>query len=159
MEVTYEELQRSFGISSPRIAVAGLNPHAGEGGKMGREEVEVIIPAIEKLAEKGINVSGPFPPDTLYYRAASGEFDVVVSMYHDQGLIPLKLFHFDDAVNVTLGLPKVRTSVDHGTAYEIAPYFKANHRSMLNAIKVAISMVENRKRNEKIHQNKGSQRT
>ena len=148
IRVTDMEFRRSFGYSSPRIAVAGLNPHAGEGGKLGTEEKEIIEPVVKKLAQKGLSVRGPFPPDTLFYRAYKGEFDVVVSMYHDQGLIPLKLLHFDDAINVTLGLPKVRTSVDHGTAYDIAPLLKANHISMKNAILTAISMVENRRKYE-----------
>ncbi len=153
IRVTHREFIGSFGVNDPLIAVAGLNPHAGEGGKMGDEEVKVIIPAIEKLKKEGINVVGPFPPDTLFYRAVKEKFDVVVSMYHDQGLIPLKLLHFDDAVNVTLGLPKVRTSVDHGTAYDIAPLFRANHNSMISAIKTAIMMIRNRKKYE-IHQDK-----
>ncbi len=148
VRVVHEDFIRSFALKEPRIAVAGLNPHAGEDGRMGTEEMDVILPAIEKLKREGIAVYGPFPPDTLFYRAAKGEFDVVVSMYHDQGLIPLKLLHFDDAVNVTLGLPRVRTSVDHGTAYEIAPMLKANHLSMVNAIRTAILMIENRRRHE-----------
>ena len=119
-------------MRSPRIAVAGLNPHAGEAGKFGREEIEVIRPVIEQIEAEipgnlGVTktglyarISGPWPPDTVFHRAISGEFDAVVAMYHDQGLIPVKLAHFNEAVNVSLGLPIVRTSVDHGTAYDIA---------------------------------------
>jgi len=144
VRITNDELKKSFNLKSPKIAVAGLNPHAGEGGKMGTEEEELIIPVINELKEEGICVEGPFSPDTLYYWAYSGKYDVVVSMYHDQGLIPLKLVHFDDAVNVTLGLSKVRTSVDHGTAFNIANKFEANYKSMENAIYTAIEMVKNR---------------
>ena len=144
VKITNDEFKRSFGINNPRIAIAGLNPHAGEGGKMGAEERDIIIPAIKELKEEGVFAEGPFPPDTLYYWAYQGKYDVVVSMYHDQGLIPLKLVHFDDAVNVTLGLPKVRTSVDHGTAFDIASEFKANYKSMETAINTAIEMVNNR---------------
>ena len=113
------ELPR-FGVVAPRIAVAGLNPHAGEHGLFGREEETVIAPAIARCRERGIDVSGPFPADTLFVRARRGEFDVVVACYHDQGLIPVKLVAFGRAVNVTLGLPIIRTSVDHGTAFDIA---------------------------------------
>ncbi len=158
IKITHREFVISFGISSPRIGVAGLNPHAGEGGKLGREEIEVIAPVVEKMKKEGYNVMGPFPADTLFYRAFRGEFDVVVSMYHDQGLGPLKLVHFDDAVNVTLGLPKVRTSVDHGTAFDIAPLFRANPGSMKSAIATAIEMIRNRKKYE-VHKDKGSKGT
>src|SRR5262249_39219285 len=119
IELTARELPR-FGVSSPRIAVAGLNPHAGEHGLFGREEETAIVPAINACRERGLNVVGPLPGDTVFVRAHRGEFDVVIACYHDQGLIPVKLLAFGEAVNVTLGLPIVRTSVDHGTAFDIA---------------------------------------
>lgn len=109
-----------LGIVRPRIAVAGLNPHAGESGKFGREEIEIITPAIEQAQQAGLSVSGPWPGDTIFARAREGEFDIVVAQYHDQGLIPVKYLGLDEGVNVTVGLPFVRTSVDHGTAFDIA---------------------------------------
>jgi 4-hydroxythreonine-4-phosphate dehydrogenase len=127
-------------IESPRIAVAGLNPHAGESGMFGSEETEVIAPAIEEARGEGIPVSGPYPPDTVFYRASKGEFDIVVCMYHDQGLIPLKLLAFETGVNVTVGLPFVRTSPDHGTAYDIAWKGRADSKSMLEAIRLSVSL-------------------
>ena len=139
--ITHEALKKYFGLPDPRLAAAALNPHAGEGGLFGREEEEIIAPAVAQAQKEGIGLAGPFPPDTLFYRAASGEFDVVVAMYHDQGLIPFKLLHFTDGVNVTLGLPFIRTSVDHGTAYDVAGTGKADHRSMLAAIHLAADMV------------------
>lgn len=131
-----------LGIENPRIAVAGLNPHAGEGGIFGKEEKKEIIPAIEKARKKGINAIGPVPPDTLFHKAYKGEYDVVVSMYHDQGLIPLKMLSFGKAVNVTVGLPIIRTSVDHGTAYDIAGKGIADPSSLLEAIKLAVKLAE-----------------
>lgn len=131
---------RMLSIKEPHIAVSGLNPHAGEGGLFGDEEQEAIIPAVREARASGIPVSGPYPPDTIYYRAYRGEFDIVVSMYHDQGLIPLKLMAFETGVNVTLGLPFIRTSPDHGTAYDIAWQGKANPGSMSEAIKAAIRL-------------------
>lgn len=137
-----------LGIENPRIAVAGLNPHAGEGGIFGKEEKKEIIPAIEKARKKGINAIGPVPPDTLFHKAYKGEYDVVVSMYHDQGLIPLKMLSFGKAVNVTVGLPIIRTSVDHGTAYDIAGKGIADPSSLLEAIKLAVKLAEaKRKKN------------
>lgn len=127
-------------IEKPRIAVAGLNPHAGEAGMFGHEENDIIAPAIEKARGEGISAGGPYPPDTVYFRAARGEFDIVVSMYHDQGLIPLKLLAFESGVNVTVGLPIIRTSPDHGTAYEIAGKGKANPLSMIEAVRLALSL-------------------
>ena len=124
----------------PRIAVAGLNPHAGEGGDFGDEEETTIAPAVETLAADG-DFTGPWSPDTIFHRAAQGEFDAVLCMYHDQGLIPLKLLAFDTGVNVTLGLPFVRTSPDHGTAFEIAGTGRARHASMLAAIKLASELL------------------
>jgi 4-hydroxythreonine-4-phosphate dehydrogenase len=142
--VTAGALRVDFGIENPYLAVAALNPHAGESGLFGSEEEEIISPAVSRAEENGINVVGPFSSDTLFYKAASGQFDAVVAMYHDQGLIPLKLLHFSDAVNVTLGLPIIRTSVDHGTAYDIAGTWKADASSLKAAIKMAAVMVKNR---------------
>ncbi len=134
-----------MGIERPRIAVAGINPHAGEGGRFGREEIEILEPAIRSACDQGIVASGPYPPDTVFYRALRREFDVVVSMYHDQGLIPVKLHGFDQGVNVTLGLPFVRTSPDHGTAFDIAWKWKANPGSMISAIELAARWTAARK--------------
>ena len=135
-------LQQRLG-RAPRIAVAGLNPHAGEEGRFGTEEQTIIAPAIAELARDG-DYTGPLSPDTVFHRAAQGEFDGVLCMYHDQGLIPLKLLAFDTGVNVTLGLPFPRTSPDHGTAFDIAGKGRANHRSMLAAIKLAAEMLASR---------------
>jgi 4-hydroxythreonine-4-phosphate dehydrogenase len=140
--LTARELPR-FGIARPRIAVAGLNPHAGEHGLFGQEEQTVIAPAIARSCEQGILVSGPFPADTLFVRARRGEFDVVVACYHDQGLIPVKLAAFGQAVNVTLGLPIVRTSVDHGTAFDIAGRGVADPESMIAAVLLAAKLARN----------------
>ncbi len=125
---------------TPRIAVAGLNPHAGENGRFGDEEQTIIAPAVRELAAQG-EFTGPLSPDTVFHRAAAGEFDGVLCMYHDQGLIPLKLLAFDTGVNVTLGLPFPRTSPDHGTAFDLAGTGRANHRSMLAAIHLAAEML------------------
>lgn len=144
IRITAESLRRDLALAAPRIAVAGLNPHAGESGKFGGEEREIIAPAVASLAGGAFQVSGPYPPDTVFYRAYQGEFDAVVAMYHDQGLIPLKLVHFDEAVNVTLGLPIIRTSVDHGTAYDIAGTGRARSNSMEEALKLAALMATNR---------------
>jgi 4-hydroxythreonine-4-phosphate dehydrogenase len=130
----------------PHLAIAGLNPHAGEHGLFGSEEAEHIEPAIEQLRSEGWHVSGPVSPDTVFLRAAAGDFDAVVAMYHDQGHIPSKFAGFDDTVNVTLGLPIVRTSVDHGTAYDIAGTGRANEANMLAAIALAAQMAQNRAR-------------
>jgi 4-hydroxythreonine-4-phosphate dehydrogenase len=126
-----------FGLAAPRLAMAGLNPHAGEGGVLGDEEQRVIGPAVEAARGRGINITGPFPGDTIFVRAARGEFDCVVACYHDQGLIPVKLAAFGRAVNVTLGLPIVRTSVDHGTAFDIAGQGKADASSLVDAVLLA----------------------
>ena len=134
--VTASEMPR-FGFPAPRIAIAGLNPHAGENGLLGAEDDRVLRPAIAALRERSIDVSGPFPADTIFLRAMKGEFDVVVACYHDQGLIPVKMAAFGKAVNVTLGLPIVRTSVDHGTAFDIAGQGIADPGSMIEAIKLA----------------------
>jgi 4-hydroxythreonine-4-phosphate dehydrogenase len=130
-------LQRSFGIADPRLAVAGLNPHAGEGGKLGREEGEIIAPAIAALAAEGWRVTGPHPADTLFHASARANYDAALCMYHDQALIPVKALHFEDAVNVTLGLPIVRTAPDHGTAFDIAGQDRADPRPMAAAIRMA----------------------
>ncbi len=137
-----DALKRWFGVESPRIAVAALNPHAGEGGLFGDEETRIIEPAITMAREAGIDVEGPFPADTLFHRALDGRFDGVVAMYHDQALIPVKLLAFDHAVNVTLGLPVIRTSVDHGTAFDIAGKNQAHPGSMRAAIRLACELAE-----------------
>jgi 4-hydroxythreonine-4-phosphate dehydrogenase len=134
-------LREWFGIPKPRIAVCGLNPHAGEEGRFGDEENRVIIPAILMAGETGINVKGPFPADTIFLKALEGKFDIVVAMYHDQGLIPIKLLAWREAVNVTLGLPIIRTSPDHGTAFDIAGKLKADATSMTAAINLAIDLA------------------
>ena len=131
--------------AAPRIAVAGVNPHAGEGGLFGDEERTLVAPAVAACRRRGIDATGPWPPDTIFYRAYRGEFDVVVAMTHDHGLIPLKLVHFEDGVNVTMGLPILRTSVDHGTAYDIAGTGTANPASLLAAIRMAARMAASRK--------------
>jgi 4-hydroxythreonine-4-phosphate dehydrogenase len=146
IRMTAKSLRRDFCISSPRIAVAALNPHAGEQGMFGQEEIEIIQPALDRYDQGDCEaeISGPWPPDTIFYKAANGEFDAVVCMYHDQGLIPFKLLHFQDGVNVTLGLPIVRTSVDHGTAYDIAGQGKADPASLEAAWRMAAEIAENR---------------
>jgi len=136
---------RQRSIEQPRIAVAGLNPHAGESGKIGREEIEIIEPAVTELQSKIENrkskITGPHSPDTVFHRAARGDFDAVLCMYHDQGLIPLKLHAFDQGVNVTLGLPFPRTSPDHGTAFDIAGKGVARPDSMIAAINLAVELA------------------
>ena len=135
-----EGLKRYFGLKRPRIAVCGLNPHAGEEGIFGDEERKIIVPAIEKARKKGIHCDGPVSADTVFYKALKGAYDVVVAIYHDQGAIPLKLHAFETGVNITLGIPFVRTSPDHGTAYDIAGKGIANPNSMMEAIKTAVKM-------------------
>jgi 4-hydroxythreonine-4-phosphate dehydrogenase len=132
----------AFGIAHPRIGVAGLNPHAGEGGLLGDEDELIVRPAVERAAANGVLVSGPFPADTLFVRAARGEFDVVIAAYHDQGLVPVKLLSFGRAVNVTLGLPIIRTSVDHGTAFDIAGKGIADESSLVEAILLAARLSD-----------------
>lgn len=132
---------RALGIAKPRIAVAGLNPHAGENGLFGREDLDVIVPAIALAREQGLDVSGPWPGDTVFMRARRGEFDIVVAQYHDQGLIPVKYLGVDHGVNVTVGLPFIRTSVDHGTAFDIAGSGRAEHASLLYAFRQAEKML------------------
>jgi len=138
--ITHRDISRYF-APHPRIAVLSLNPHAGEGGMFGDHEARIIAPAIEAAREKGIDASGPHSADTLFYFAAKGHYDAVICMYHDQGLIPLKLLHFDDGVNITLGLPIIRTSVDHGTAYNLAGSGAASSASMKAAILTAAGMA------------------
>jgi 4-hydroxythreonine-4-phosphate dehydrogenase len=130
-------LQRNFGIAEPRLAISGLNPHAGEGGQLGRAEIEVIGPAIAALAAEGWRVSGPHPADTMFHARARANYDAALCMYHDQALIPIKALHFEEAVNVTLGLPIVRTAPDHGTAFDIAGQDRADARPMAAAIRMA----------------------
>ncbi|HVB97521.1 MAG TPA: 4-hydroxythreonine-4-phosphate dehydrogenase PdxA [Chloroflexota bacterium] len=136
---------RYLGIAAPRIAVAGFNCHAGENGLFGNEEIEQIRPAIEEAHRDGIDASGPWPGDTIFYRASKGEFDMVVAMYHDQGHIPVKMLGFEAGVNTTAGLPIIRTSVDHGTAFDIAGQAKANAGSMLEAVKLAADLARERR--------------
>ncbi|WP_396625924.1 4-hydroxythreonine-4-phosphate dehydrogenase PdxA [Luteitalea sp.] len=135
---------RVLGVDAPRIAVAGLNPHAGEGGLFGHQEAREIVPAIEDARARGLDVSDPQPPDTVFLRAVRGAYDIVVAMYHDQGHIPMKLLAFDEGVNVSLGLPIIRTSVDHGTAFDIAGTGQARADSLHAAIDVALQMVRAR---------------
>ncbi len=146
IDITARSLHNDFGIENPRLAVAGFNPHAGEGGMFGDEDERVIAPALAQARADGWQVEGVFPPDTVFNRAASGQYDAVVCMYHDQGLIPFKLLHFEDGVNVTLGLPIVRTSVDHGTAYDIAGQGKASAASLAAAFDLAGKIAFNRYR-------------
>ena len=134
---TLRGLQRNFGIASPRLAVAGLNPHSGEGGLLGQEEIEIIEPAIAALAAEGWSVTGPHPADTMFHTRARASYDAALCMYHDQALIPIKALHFEDAVNITLGLPIVRTAPDHGTAFDIAGHDRADPRPMAAAMLMA----------------------
>jgi 4-hydroxythreonine-4-phosphate dehydrogenase len=131
------DLRRRFGIAKPRIAVAGLNPHAGEHGAMGREDDAIVAPAIGQLRAEGIDASGPYPADTLFHARARESYDVALAMYHDQALIPIKTIAFDEAVNVTLGLPFIRTSPDHGTAFDIAGKGLARPDSLIAALRLA----------------------
>jgi 4-hydroxythreonine-4-phosphate dehydrogenase len=140
IELAAIELPR-FGVTAPRLALAGLNPHAGEGGLLGLEEQRVFAPAVERTRARGIDVRGPFPADTIFRRAMAGEFDAVIACYHDQGLIPIKLAAFGRAVNVTLGLPIVRTSVDHGTAFDIAGRGVADPSSLIGAVQLAARLA------------------
>ncbi|MCB2109963.1 MAG: 4-hydroxythreonine-4-phosphate dehydrogenase PdxA [Defluviimonas sp.] len=141
LSLTHAALRRDFGIASPRIAVAGLNPHAGEGGAMGREEEEIIAPVIAALAAEGMAISGPHPADTMFHPVARAGYDAAVAMYHDQALIPIKSIDFAGGVNITLGLPFVRTSPDHGTAYDIAGAGRADPASLIAALTMAHGMA------------------
>jgi 4-hydroxythreonine-4-phosphate dehydrogenase len=140
IELTARELPK-FGSARPRIALAGLNPHAGEHGVIGGEDEAVLRPAVDRARSRGIDVSGPWPGDTVFGRATRGEFDAVIACYHDQGLIPVKLLAFGRAVNVTLGLPIIRTSVDHGTAFDIAGKGVADHSSLVEAVMLAATLA------------------
>jgi len=144
--ITAAALVNDFGIDKPRLAIAGLNPHAGENGTLGREEIDIIAPAAAQLRAAGIEVSGPAPADTLFHAAARQRYDAVLCMYHDQALIPLKTIDFDGGVNITLGLPFVRTSPDHGTALDLAGTGKANPSSLVAALKIAGEMASTRAR-------------
>jgi 4-hydroxythreonine-4-phosphate dehydrogenase len=143
--IVLEALRRDFGIAYPRLAVAGLNPHAGEAGEIGREEIDVIAPAIETLRREGHAILGPLPPDTMFHAEARAQYDAALCMYHDQALIPLKTLAFWEGVNVTLGLAIVRTSPDHGTALDIAGKSKADPRSMIAAIELAARIADARR--------------
>jgi 4-hydroxythreonine-4-phosphate dehydrogenase len=149
IRATVRGLQRNFGIAEPRIAIAGFNPHAGENGKMGREEIDIFQPALQQIRAEGFNVIGPLPADTMFHTDARAEYDAAICAYHDQALIPLKTLYFHEAVNMTLGLPIVRTSPDHGTAFGIAGHNKANPGSMIAAIKMAETCVMNRRSHAK----------
>lgn len=139
-------LQRDFGIAEPRIAVAGLNPHAGEGGALGREELEIVTPAVEQLRAEGIRIEGPLSADTMFHPRARARYDAALCLYHDQALIPIKTLHFDEGVNLTLGLPIVRTAPDHGTAFGIAGRNEADPGAMIAAILLAGQCAEHRAR-------------
>jgi len=146
IRLTYRALEEDFAIKRPHVAVAGLNPHAGEAGLFGLEDKEIIQPAVDEAKTEGLLVDGPFPADTIFYHAINGKFDAVVAMYHDQGLIPVKLLDFSDSVNITLGLPIVRTSVDHGTAYDIAGKGVADPSSLIAAIRMAVKIASARRK-------------
>ena len=140
IEITDYGLKR-MGIQNPKLGIAGLNPHAGENGLFGDEENQIILPALDLAHKKNLLCEGPFPPDTIFLEHRKGMFDAVVALYHDQALIPLKLYGFDRAVNITLGLPIIRTSPDHGTAFQLAPKMKANPSSMIESIKMALKLA------------------
>jgi len=143
--ITHASLIHDFGITHPRLAVAGLNPHAGEGGLMGHEDTTMIAPVVERLQKQGMMLSGPLPADTMFHPAARAKYDAAICMYHDQALIPIKTIDFANGVNVTLGLPFIRTSPDHGTAYDIAGQDKADASSLIAAIRMAQDMAERRR--------------
>jgi len=145
IRLTCRALEEDFAIKRPHVAVVGLNPHAGEAGLFGLEDKEIIQPAVDEAKNDGLLADGPFPADTIFYHAINGKFDAVVAMYHDQGLIPVKLLNFSDSVNITLGLPLVRTSVDHGTAYDIAGKGVADPSSLIAAIRMAAKIAQARK--------------
>jgi 4-hydroxythreonine-4-phosphate dehydrogenase len=144
--VTHQALIRDFGVAAPVIAVAGLNPHAGEGGSLGREDIDIVMPAVAELRGQGIDARGPMAPDTMFHAAARLGYDAALCMYHDQALIPLKTIDFDGGVNVTLGLPFIRTSPDHGTAFDIAGQGVARPDSLIAALRLAAAMAARRKR-------------
>ena len=142
IEITARDLGRYFGLRRPRLVVSGLNPHAGEDGSLGREEIDIIAPAIEAARAKGLDVTGPHPADTLFHASARSTYDAAICMYHDQALVPFKTLAFEEGVNVTLGLPFVRTSPDHGTAFRLAGTGKASPRSLIEALRLASAMSE-----------------
>lgn len=142
--ITHAAMVQDFGIAKPRIAVAGLNPHAGEGGAMGQEELDMIAPTLDALRAEGFDITGPLPADTMFHARARAQYDVALCMYHDQALIPIKTLDFDRGVNVTLGLPFVRTSPDHGTAFDIAGKGVADPTSLIEALKMANAMAKMR---------------
>lgn len=144
INVAVEALQHDFGIENPRVAVCGLNPHAGENGNIGNEEKKAITPVIQDLEKRGLDVTGPHPADSVFYHAKNGAYDVVIAMYHDQGLVPLKTLAMDEGVNITIGLPVVRTSPDHGTALDIAGRYEANATAMINAVRLADELARTR---------------
>ncbi len=141
---TVKGLRRDFGIAEPRLAIAGLNPHAGENGALGREEIEIVGPAVRQLRDEGIDISGPYPPDAMFTPQMRATYDAALCLYHDQGLIPLKTLHFDEGVNMTLGLPIIRTSPDHGTAFAIAGRNEAHPGAMIAAIAMAHEAARHR---------------
>jgi 4-hydroxythreonine-4-phosphate dehydrogenase len=142
IDIAARDLGRYFGLARPRLAVSGLNPHAGEEGGLGREEIDIIAPAIAAARDKGLDVTGPHPADTLFYAGARSGYDAAICMYHDQALVPFKTLAFEEGVNVTLGLPFIRTSPDHGTAFPLAGTGKANPRSLIEALRLAAAMSE-----------------
>ena len=142
--VAAQALKRDFAVAAPRLAVAGLNPHAGENGALGREEIEIVAPAVERLKQAGLDVTGPLPPDTMFHAEARAHYDAAVCLYHDQGLIPVKTLDFHGGVNITLGLPVVRTSPDHGTAFDIAGQGVARPDSLIAALRLAGELAANR---------------
>ncbi len=158
VRATVRALRQDFAIDRPHVMIAALNPHAGEEGAMGREEIDIIVPAVEKLKKAGYSVTGPTPADTLFHDRARTAYDAAVCMYHDQALIPLKTIDFSSGVNITLGLPFVRTSPDHGTALEIAGTGVADESSLVAALKIAARMAENRKRSGLISDDRVSRR-
>ena len=149
--VTAEALQRDFALDEPRLAVAGLNPHAGENGALGSEEIEIVAPAIARLKKAGVNAFGPMPPDTMFHAEARNGYDAALCLYHDQGLIPVKTLDFHGGVNATLGLPLIRTSPDHGTAFDIVGTGQARPDSLIAALRLAADMATNRSRHEARH--------
>ncbi|GHA40381.1 4-hydroxythreonine-4-phosphate dehydrogenase [Amylibacter ulvae] len=146
ISATHHALQRDFGIKQPRLAIAGLNPHAGEGGAMGHDEIDMIRPTVDQLRSAGLDIAGPLPADTMFHPAAREKYDTAICMYHDQALIPLKTLNFSEGVNTTLGLPFIRTSPDHGTAFDIAGKGIADASSLIAALKCAGDMAQNRAR-------------
>jgi len=139
--IAVADLRAHFGLAHPRLAISGLNPHAGEDGSLGSEDIDIVAPAVEALRKAGIDARGPLPADTMFHAAARNSYDCAICMYHDQALIPIKTIAFDDAVNVTLGLPFIRTSPDHGTAFDIAGTGKANPSSLAAALRLAARMA------------------